>query len=471
MSVTLNFQNTGRVPGSARPVAMRGNSLTVGRGDENDLTLPDPDNMISRNHCVIEAKGDLIVVTDLSSNGTFLNYSKTPLGKREVPLNDGDILSVGPYELVVAIGGPAAAVDPLSGIAPPMRDPRVVSDARGQIGDIASPLDGSSEHDDFLDDLLKQPTNKGTAGKLFPETEEGILPPLGDEDDPLLPSPSRDRGFPGGASYGSSGGPTGDQFSAPGSSSSLIPEDFDNEFKPKAKPPEAVQPTPPATQKPEADAPPRAEPVERKPPVAENRPPVAQNVSPETAHIFLAALGVDPKEFPDEDLPETMERLGHVLNRMIVGIREILMTRASIKSEFPVERTMIKAAGNNPLKFSVSEEQALSAMARATVKGYLDASAATEEALHDIRAHEVGMVTGMQAALTGVLKQLDPEKLETRIGRSQGLSGLMKGQKARYWEAYKQMYGEIAEQSEENFMELFSREFARAYLEQMKKMK
>ena len=76
MAVTLRFQSTGMIPGQAQPVAMHGNSLTIGRGPENDLVLPDPDRMISKRHCVIEDHNGNVVVVDLSTNGTFLNYGK-----------------------------------------------------------------------------------------------------------------------------------------------------------------------------------------------------------------------------------------------------------------------------------------------------------------------------------------------------------------------------------------------------------
>ena len=85
MAVTLKFQSSGMVPGDGRPVVMRGGSLTVGRGPANDLVLPDPDRMLSKNHFVIEDHNGNIVIVDLSTNGTFLNYSKIPLGRTPTP--------------------------------------------------------------------------------------------------------------------------------------------------------------------------------------------------------------------------------------------------------------------------------------------------------------------------------------------------------------------------------------------------
>lgn len=50
MGVTLKFQNSGAMPGNAAPVAMLGPSLTIGRGDSNDMVLPDPDQLLSLIH-------------------------------------------------------------------------------------------------------------------------------------------------------------------------------------------------------------------------------------------------------------------------------------------------------------------------------------------------------------------------------------------------------------------------------------
>ena len=159
------------------------------------------------------------------------------------------------------------------------------------------------------------------------------------------------------------------------------------------------------------------------------------------------------------------------MRSFIIGLREILMTRTSIKSEFRIEQTMISAGGNNPLKFSTAPEQAIEAMVKPRARGYLDAEAAAEEALRDIKAHEIAMVTGMEAALKGVLAKLDPKLLETQIEKKGGLGGLLRNKKAQYWDIYETHYAEISDQAENEFHDLFSREFARAYKAQMDRLK
>jgi type VI secretion system protein ImpI/type VI secretion system protein len=186
---------------------------------------------------------------------------------------------------------------------------------------------------------------------------------------------------------------------------------------------------------------------------------------------FLRGAGLEDLEIPPEARAEAMERAGRVMRVMVNGLREVLMTRTSIKSEFRIAQTMIAAGDNNPLKFSISEEQAMESLIRPRTRGYLDPVAAAEEALRDVKAHEVAVLSGMEAALRGILRGLSPQELEGRIETSGGLGALLKGRKARYWEVYEKMYAEIADQAETDFQELFGKEFARAYEEQQRKLK
>ena len=81
------------------------------------------------------------------------------------------------------------------------------------------------------------------------------------------------------------------------------------------------------------------------------------------------------------------------------------------------------------------------------------------------------MVTGMEAALTGILRRLDPAVLAARIEDTGGIGRLLKGRKALYWEAYERMYAEIADQATTDFHDIFSREFAEAYRAQLAKLR
>ena len=479
MAIILHFQPTGAVPANAQPFAMVGNSLTVGRSDTNDLVLPDPEKMISGNHMIVENHGGNVVVVDKSTNGTFLNYSKVPLGPIATPLNDGDILSLGNYELLVEIklgvGGPAPVE--LADLEDDIPVSFGVADNAAHVGNVMDDLGGEV---DFLDDLLGDKANVVGPESVVREQlgDDGLMPPLGHEDDLLPPLVEEPPTF-----QVSDESNMSDHFQVPVSkpSTSQIPDDWSDDIF--AEPAEPIQATPkPSTLIPEetiiplkvtktAEPSQAVEPIVPEPDVASVAASLVTGSDDSAARAFLKSAGAADLNVTDEELIPTMSRLGHVLRVMIHGMREILMTRTSIKSEFRIDQTMISAGRNNPLKFSISPEQAVEAMIKPSTKGYLDCTEAAEQALQDIKAHEIAMMTGMEAALKGVLKRLAPSELESQIQTSGGLKSVLKGKKARYWDIYEKMYSEISDQAENDFQELFSKEFARAYQEQLERLK
>ena len=165
-----------------------------------------------------------------------------------------------------------------------------------------------------------------------------------------------------------------------------------------------------------------------------------------------------------------MGRVGRIMATTIDGLRDILMTRSALKSEMRVNRTMIQAQANNPLKFSVSKEQAIEAMLKPTTPGYQEPEAAVAEALRDIKAHEIATMTGMEAALKDLLAQLGPDNLAARIEQKSGRISRFGSKKALYWDAYAAHYAEIANATETDFQSTFGKEFSRAYEEQINKL-
>lgn len=513
MPVTLRFQSSGAVPGDGAPIVMLGPNLTIGRGAGNDVVLPDPDRQISKNHCVIEDQNGEVTVIDFSTNGTFLNYGKTPLGRVPTPLNDGDVLSMGGYEMVVAISG-GVSKDPMAGLPPPVDDGPVSHGSANagpqSLDDLLD--DPGAVGGDFLNDLMGDAAPKGPSQVVREdEIDSLMLPHVGSGEDPILgrlPDPLEDD-F--GASHSAHNASVNDSFTARKTDPSVIPDDWDDLLSPtpapQARPAPAAKPVAPQIP-PEIDdflaPPPAAAPTQEdgsspfaaqvKPhrvtssvvPPPASRPraaapaPAPAAVAPaaaatsatgsDAARAFFKGAGAEDINVSDEDLAATMERLGEVMFTLVAGLREILMTRTSIKSEFRIEKTELAAGGNNPLKFALTPEHAIETIIKPR-RGFMGASDAVDEALKDIKAHEVAMVTGMEAAIKDVLGRLDPKTLEERIGKGGGIADMLKGRKSRYWETYEKLYAEISEQAEHDFHEFFSKEFSKAYRNQLERLK
>jgi predicted component of type VI protein secretion system len=77
---------------------------SIGRVSGNDWVLPDPQNFVSSRHARVSAAGGMFYLEDISSNGTFINAPDRPASKAHPqPLNDGDRLYIGDYEISVQL--------------------------------------------------------------------------------------------------------------------------------------------------------------------------------------------------------------------------------------------------------------------------------------------------------------------------------------------------------------------------------
>ena len=76
----------------------------VGRAQDNDWILPDPDRYVSSHHCKVDFRAGQWILEDTSTNGVFINGSDTPASvDGAYKLQDGDRLRLGDYEVLVSI--------------------------------------------------------------------------------------------------------------------------------------------------------------------------------------------------------------------------------------------------------------------------------------------------------------------------------------------------------------------------------
>ena len=90
--LTLNFKNKS----VGKYQLQKGESLTIGRRDDNDVVIDDP--AVSGHHAKIDALGDRFVLIDLKSkNGSFVNEQLIDSHW----LKDGDVVTIGGHSLVL----------------------------------------------------------------------------------------------------------------------------------------------------------------------------------------------------------------------------------------------------------------------------------------------------------------------------------------------------------------------------------
>jgi len=113
MPISLRISSYQRLtPGQRERFWSDDDAFTIGRANDNDWIMPDPQRFLSGVHCRVEKKGDDYYLTDLSTNGTFVNGAEERMERHSsVQIHDHDRFRIGDYEFVVELGESTQEVD------------------------------------------------------------------------------------------------------------------------------------------------------------------------------------------------------------------------------------------------------------------------------------------------------------------------------------------------------------------------
>jgi type VI secretion system FHA domain protein len=151
---------------------------------------------------------------------------------------------------------------------------------------------------------------------------------------------------------------------------------------------------------------------------------------------------------------------------------DVLRARERIKDEFRMRMTTFKQQDNNPLKFSANVEDALHNLLVKRNAAFLGPVEAFEDAFADLRNHQMAMLAGMRVAYESMLAEFEPERLQEQFDRQlKGGSFLSGPAKHKYWELYRNKFHDMVKDADTSFRDLFGDEFAKAYEDQLAKLK
>ena len=185
---------------------------------------------------------------------------------------------------------------------------------------------------------------------------------------------------------------------------------------------------------------------------------------------FLKGAEIEDLKLPSELEREFFTSMGRLFRLSVEGLVEILRARTDIKSAFRMSMTTIRPVENNPLKFSINTDDALNKLLLNPGGACLPTEQAFNEAFDDIKAHELAVMAGMQAALNDLLKRFEPDELANYFEKRGGKS-LLQQKKSWYWDQYIKQHQEILDRAEDQFQELFGEAFTTAYENQTSKLK
>jgi type VI secretion system FHA domain protein len=213
-----------------------------------------------------------------------------------------------------------------------------------------------------------------------------------------------------------------------------------------------------------ASPPPPRTPLKAEPAQRHHTPP------PDSALTALfQAAGVK-----DSDLsPEVARDLGRIFRVVVSGVMDVLKARQQTKDQFNLGMTTFKRTDNNPLKFSADVDDALhNLFVKRQNTTYLGPVEAFEDAFDDMRNHQLAMLVGVRVAFEAMLSEFHPEHLQEQFDRQVKKGALVSmPARLRYWELYREWIHDMVRDADTSFRELFGDEFARAYEEQLRRLK
>ena len=483
MTLTLKIISHNDIPHAAEKcVVIHDQYATIGRSDNNTLTLPDEEKIISRRHAAITFENQHYILTDTSLAGIFINNANEPVNNASVQLVDGMQIKIGKYVVAVGINDQAPVAASIPPVNPFADDNLVRSQDQGNalldsVFDTAAPglLTGSYNREDSgylltgsADDLLNQavtqspsadnsllnsdvtmepPVNKGLSSENFSSLSDSYIPP-----EPVQNNPQPSHGE--------------------------IPEDFHFEdfFKEDS---DVTPPQAPAGIVANDDSlldfiEPEARAAASHSSHLAAATPVSTVVGgTESQHLayedgqllqaFLRGAQIEDKGLVLSNPAEKMARIGVMFRQFVESTVNVMRNRAEFKSLFRVSVTTIKVADNNPLKFSVTTDEALKHLISNGQAGFKGSVESIDEGFNDLLNHQLAMQAGIQASLTEILRQFDPDTIEKQFSE-----GLVLQKKSKCWEKYLQVHAGLAATAVDDF---FGDAFSEAYEQQMRMLK
>lgn len=190
----------------------------------------------------------------------------------------------------------------------------------------------------------------------------------------------------------------------------------------------------------------------------------AQTAATAGSGALAAALGLNLAPAQQQQLDQ---QAAAIVQETIARLIDLLRARTSIKNELRVQRTMIQTEANNPLKFSATAADALTAMFAGN-GAFMDPQRAVADSFDDLSDHQVAVLAGMRAGYDAMLKFFNPANVERRLN-SQG--GVFASKNARNWEGFIDMYRELVADPDACYRRLFGDEFASTYEHQLSELK
>ena len=405
MILTLKLRNPDAVPGAQPEFKLARRDALIGRSKSCDWSLPDEKSYISSKHAQISFRDDGYYLKDISTNGTLLNGGTERMAA-ERKIEPGDVFQIGVYQIVADVAaGEETTALETAGASVAAAEPAPA---------LAASTSTWSRSAD------------GTVS-----ASEAAAPVA-----PAAPAPAaRSTAAELLAGQSRAGGTDDDDEPSEAFTQFINANDLDWARGGFGKAAPAVAPSDPN--------------------------------DPVDAFMSAAGLNRADSNLPPADL---MTRAGGLLRRLVSGMVVMVESRARAKSQMGAESTSLQVDGNNPIKFARTPEAALKQLLNPKEKGFMEAEKAVEDGFYDLQSHQVSTLSAIPGSLKATLERFSPGSIKRRAENMGVLTRVIPAMRdAALWHNYEREFAKVAAESDEAFMEVFSKEFRKYYDKQIQK--
>jgi len=427
---------------------LEGASAVIGRSDASDWVLPDSDKILSSRHAELTLVMDKYYITDVSTNGVFINESTKPLGKgNRHTLTTGEQIILGEYVIGVVIESE-------------------LSDSQQSVSHLELI---QQAHSQKVEPIQQTPSfSSFTASSMAQTDRETNIPSVPNHSlsDPFLEGSEMDDSLV--------------------LESNFIPDDWNwdqdgqtPDVQKTSKNPQIDAEKLLSTKTvPSAIAPTKAvavvvnnsrrntDKVIESPQVAAklNKPTVANT---DNMMALLKGLGIDKSPVDGDE--EWWFDLGASMRTINEELMSSLRERAAFKNKFRVNHTMFQIKENNPFKFSASVDDLFRNLYLRTNGSFMTTNKAITEAFGDLRQHEQSMRAGLEGAVIGILEQLAPENMQEEQAEQGFFAKFNRSNKEqKLWRHFIEMHEDIRNEITVNRESILSDAFVSAYEDKQK---
>lgn len=473
---------------------------TIGRGTDNNLVLPDDDRTISRLQAIVHVSADGECRITNRGNVTRVVLNGIPLERnRQVELQDGDILSIDEYRIAVsnliqenppprcmnASGHSSVTIksgDQTPAEAVTTNVPSEIWDSLMQEFSISDSISGKREKQQA--DVMPHPfTEPGATDrnpedplKMFADSKPLFEHPPADADDMFADNTL----FNGNSIFADFTPTTLIQAGAvkpedePGQQGLmdgvlLTPvESLSSRESTEVQKPFCSQ-TKQVVGRHTVQTPTRRlsiDPLLNEPrPASVQQPGHGEVLQNELLEALLEGMGLGNLQPVPQFDRKNMHQLGQMLSIFSQGTVALLSSRSILKHDVQADMTMVLDDANNPFKLLPSGKTVLMQMFSTKMPGFMSPEKSVRDALIDLQAHQLGIISGIHAIVASMLQSFNPELLQEKA-KQDGMTScliLPARRKAILWDYFVRTYNEAVGESGDDFNILSAGAFLCAY--------